>query len=74
MQASVSLSHSRSRSNPASISFDRFCIDCDAFVCLNAHGRCDVCDSSAVSTSPASQTDINLRRLVAVVRQSREAA
>lgn len=53
---------------------DRFCLDCDAFVQLNQHSRCDICDSSAISTSPASQTDINLGRLVAVVRQSRGAA
>lgn len=76
MQAQHSLSHhSASRSNPAPFSVDRFCLDCQAFVELNQHGRCGVCDSTAVSTSPLpSQTETNLRRLVAVVRQSREAA
>jgi hypothetical protein len=74
MQAQHSLSHSHSSSNPAPISFDRFCIDCDAFVPLNRHGRCDVCNSSAVSTSPLPSTEHALRGLVAIVRQSREAA
>jgi hypothetical protein len=75
MQAHHSLYHSVSRSNPAPFSFDRFCLDCDAFVALNTRGRCDVCDSNAVSVSPlSSSTDHKLHKLLAVVRESRGAA
>jgi hypothetical protein len=95
MKATRSLSHhsSVSRSNPAPLSFDYYCEDCGAFVALNVHVRCDICNSSAVSISPSpsrveallqeqasevrvhrSQMTPLLRRLVAVVRQSRGAA
>jgi len=66
------LQHSR----PVS-AFDltNFCENCSAYVELNKRGRCDVCDSHAVSVSPlSSSTDHKLRRLIAVVRQSRGAA
>jgi rRNA maturation endonuclease Nob1 len=75
MQAQHSLSHSHSVSASAS-AFDltNFCENCQAYVELNTRGRCDVCGSAAISSPLASKTEMNLRRLVAVVRQSREAA
>ena len=68
MQASVSLSHhSASRSNPSRFTLDRFCLDCQAFVELNQHGRCGVCDSNAVSLSPLpTKSEITLRQRVSV--------
>jgi hypothetical protein len=92
-QAKSSLSHhSALRSNPVPFAFDRFCLDCQAFVEIQ-HGRCSVCNSPDVSISPSpsrveallqeqasevrvhrSQMTPLLRRLVAVVRQSRGAA
>jgi hypothetical protein len=65
------LQHSR----PVS-AFDltNFCENCQAYVELNTRGRCDVCNSSAISSPFSSQIETRLRRLVAVVRESRGAA
>ena len=65
------LQHSR----PVS-AFDltNFCENCQAYVELNNRGRCDVCGSAAISSPLASKTEMNLHRLLAVVRQSKEAA
>jgi hypothetical protein len=60
-----------SRSNPSAFSFDRFCIDCQAFIELNHSGRCSVCNSDAVSVSPSpSRMEERLQLDVIEVRQT----
>jgi hypothetical protein len=68
MQAQHSLSHSSSAS---ALDLTNFCENCQAYVELNTRGRCDVCNSSAIGSPLSSQTETRLRRLVAVVRESR---
>jgi hypothetical protein len=71
MQAHSSLSHSASTS---AFDLTNFCENCQAYVELNTRGRCDVCNSGAISSPFSSQTETKLRRLVAIVRESRGAA